>query len=102
MFEDGIAAAVKLLSTRAPATLGECSASALVPVGGPTPSTRLYIDAMPKGQGSFADGMKAAINLLSRYKVARGPRGWGLTETGMPSVDMQLFIAELQRMRVTA
>jgi hypothetical protein len=98
MFEDGIAAAVKLLSTRAPITGGECSASALVPVGGPTASANLYIDAMPEGEGTFADGIMAAIRLLEKYKVARGPSGWVLVETDIPTIDVQLFIVELQRM----
>ena len=99
MFEDGIAAAVHLLSTRAPATQGECSASTLAPVGGPTASARLYIEAMPKGDGSFADGIRAAIDVLTKYKVARlGGGSWGLVKTDLPSVDVQLFISELQQL----
>jgi hypothetical protein len=100
MFEDGIAAAVHLLSTRAPATLGECSASALVPVGGPTASAQIYIDALLSihREGSFADGIETAIDLLEDWQVARVKGGWGLVEIYLPSVDNQLFIAELQRL----
>lgn len=97
MFKDGIAAAVNLLSTRTPASNGHCSASVLAPSAGPTMAARLYIAAMPEGEGGFADGVRAAIGVLAKYKPSRGPGGaWALVETDLPSVDMQLYIAELQ------
>ena len=98
-FNEAIDDAVKLLSTHTFASLGECSASKLIPCGKPTPFALLYIAELEKLRqdgGDYADGMAEAIRTLGKYEVGRSRQ---LVEVDAPPQYMSLYISRLQAMK---
>lgn len=104
VFKDGVEAAIIILSTRVPATLGHyCSASELKPVSAPNASQKLFIEKLEaeKGQkGTFAAGVEHAVDVMKTYEVGRGeqPGAWQLVPSEGPDVSRQMFIAAMQRL----
>jgi hypothetical protein len=101
-FDDGLDEAVNLLGRFFHVFAGECSASALHPCKGATPSNRLYITEIEKlygGSGDFADGIDAAIQVLSRNSVQRTQDGMRLVPVKNPDQHMSLYISRLQALK---
>lgn len=95
-FNDGLDKAIELLSTHSFVSMGECSASALVKCKGPTTFAKLYIAEINKlrdTEGTYEDGINAAIFVLSTNKVDR--KG-NLVPVDVPEQPMSLYISKLQ------
>jgi len=104
-FRDGIQAAIHLLSTSFPTTLGRyCSSATLRSVTGPSVTQQLYISVLQdhlNDPGSYEDGIGFAVELLRTKMVGRDPDidfEWILVDTDNPSVGNQLFMVELERL----
>lgn len=102
-FAAGIGDAIHLLSTKVPTTLGRyCSSATLADVAAPTMTQRLYISVLEdhlQDEGSYADGIRFAVDLLASKRVDRIPDlpcEWGLADTDNPSVGNQLYMSALE------
>ena len=104
-FHDAMNESIHILGTKVPTTQGRfCSPSNLVGVTTPNASMKLYIGALQSQldtEGTFAEGIAYAIDLLATRKVARSeqePFDWTLVSADLPSVGNQLYMAEILRL----